>query len=101
MADLVDGLLLLSYPLHPPGRPDKHRTEHFPRPPAPALFVHDAKDSFGSIEEMRSATALIPARCELIEITGARHGLVGKRDPNEATAAAAARVVEGFREFFG
>src|SRR5579871_4641803 len=53
------GLLLLSYPLHPPRRPAELRTAHFPRLVLRALFVHGARDPFGSLEEMRAALDLI------------------------------------------
>jgi hypothetical protein len=68
-------LLLFSYPLHPPGRPDRLRTEHFPRLRAPAVFVQGAADPFGSIVELRSARSLIPAPTKLIAIEGAGHDL--------------------------
>jgi uncharacterized protein len=70
-----DGLLLLSYPLHPPKKPDDVRTSHFPRLRTPALFVHGTADPFGSIEEMRSAIELIPASSQLITINSAGHDL--------------------------
>jgi predicted alpha/beta-hydrolase family hydrolase len=69
------GLLLLSYPLHPPRRPAEMRTSHFPQLALPALFAHGSRDPFGSFEEMRAALALIPARTELLEIEGAGHDL--------------------------
>src|SRR5579863_7538516 len=72
---LVEALLLLSYPLHPPGKPDKPRTAHFPSLRTPALFVHGTKDPFGTIEEVAEALKLIPARHELIEVDGAGHDL--------------------------
>ena len=62
MPDLIDGLLLLSYPLHPPGKPQQFRTAHFPKLNMPALFVHGSRDPFGSFEELKSALALIPRR---------------------------------------
>src|SRR5271169_3034909 len=46
--DLMSALLLFSYPLHPPGKPDRLRTEHFPRLRVPAVFVHGTGDPFGS-----------------------------------------------------
>ena len=52
---LVERLLLLSYPLHPPQRPGELRTAHFPRLQVPALFVHGTRDGFGSINEMTAA----------------------------------------------
>jgi predicted alpha/beta-hydrolase family hydrolase len=53
--DLVDGLLLLSYPLHPPKSPADLRTKHFPKLMTPAFFVHGTHDPFGTIAEMQSA----------------------------------------------
>jgi uncharacterized protein len=75
---LVEGLLLLSYPLHPPKKPAELRTEHFPFLQAPALFVHGTRDRFGEISEMQSALRLIPALTELLPITGAGHELLTK-----------------------
>jgi predicted alpha/beta-hydrolase family hydrolase len=76
---LVDGLLLLSYPLHPPRRPADLRTAHFPDLQARALFVHGTRDPFGSIDEMSAAVALIPAQTMLFPIEGAGHDLRGGR----------------------
>jgi uncharacterized protein len=73
--DLVSGLLLLSYPLHPPGKPEQLRTQHLPNLRTPSLFVHGANDPFGSIEEMSGALRLIPARNELMTVEGAGHDL--------------------------
>ena len=53
--DLADGLLLLSYPLHPPRKPDQPRTGFFPEWRTPALFVHGTRDPFGTLEELRGA----------------------------------------------
>jgi uncharacterized protein len=73
--DLVDALLLFSYPLHPPNKPRQLRTEHLPNLRIPALFVHGTKDPFGSIEEMRGALHVIPAKTQLVVIEGAGHDL--------------------------
>jgi hypothetical protein len=83
---LVDGLLLLSYPLHPPRKPQELRTDHFPNLKTPALFVHGSRDGFGSIEEMTAALKLIPARTELLAVQGAGHELVSARTVAEVTA---------------
>jgi uncharacterized protein len=72
--DVAAGLLLFSYPLHAPGRSDL-RSAHFARITRPALFVHGTRDPFGSIDEMRSALALLGGPHELIPIEGARHDL--------------------------
>ena len=73
--EVADALLLLSYPLHPPNRPDKPRTSHFPALRTPSLFVHGAKDPFGTIEEMRAALETIPAAKELVTLDGLGHDL--------------------------
>ena len=73
--ELVDALLLLSYPLHPPKEPQQLRTAHFPSLQTPALFVHGTRDPFGSIEEIRAALRAIPGRTEVVAIERAPHGL--------------------------
>lgn len=73
--ELAASLLLFSYPLHPPGQPDRLRTEHFPRLRAPALFVQGTADPFGSTAELRAAIALIPAATRLLSVEGAGHDL--------------------------
>jgi uncharacterized protein len=73
--DLVSALLLFSYPLHPPGKSDRLRTEHFSRLRVPALFVQGTADPFGSIAELRAALPLIPTTTRLIPIEGAGHDL--------------------------
>jgi predicted alpha/beta-hydrolase family hydrolase len=72
---LVDRLLLLSYPLHPPKKPEQLRTAHFSKLQTPALFVHGSKDPFGSIDEVRAALELIPAATILSIIEKAGHDL--------------------------
>ena len=72
---LADALLLLSYPLHPPRKPDQLRTAHFPRLRTPALFVHGTRDPFGSIDEMREALRAIPAHHKLVEADKLGHEL--------------------------
>jgi len=73
--DLVSGLLLLSYPLHPPRKPEQLRIQHLPNLHTPSLFVHGTRDPFGSIEEVERALQLIPARKELLKVEGAGHDL--------------------------
>jgi uncharacterized protein len=73
--EVVEALMLLSYPLHPPGKPDKPRTAHFPALRIPALFVHGTKDPFGTIEELTEALKMIPSKTELIAVEGAGHDL--------------------------
>jgi predicted alpha/beta-hydrolase family hydrolase len=77
--EVADALLLLSYPLHPPDKPDKLRADHFPALRTPSLFVHGTKDPFGTIAEMRVALEMIPARKELLPIDGVGHDLARGR----------------------
>jgi predicted alpha/beta-hydrolase family hydrolase len=72
---IADGLLLLSYPLHPPAKPAQMRTAHFADLRTPAVFIHGTKDPFGTQAEMQSAISLIPARTQLIFVEGAGHDL--------------------------
>jgi hypothetical protein len=74
----ADGLTLFSYPLHPPGKPDRLRTEHFGSIRVPTVFTHGGSDPFGSLDELRAAVALIPAPTGIVEIAGARHDLASK-----------------------
>ena len=96
---VADGLLLLSYPLHPPGKPEQLRVQHLPQIKVPAMFVHGTHDPFGSIEEIEAARKLIPARTKLVPVESAGHDLgfkgKSKRD------ALPSRIVEEFRQFFG
>jgi hypothetical protein len=92
---LVDTLLLLSYPLHPPRAPEQMRTQHFPRLETPTLFVSGMRDGFGTITELETAVRLIPARTELLPVEGAGHELIGKRNRDALPRA----VIEAFRSF--
>ncbi len=71
-------LVLVSYPLHPPGRLDRLRIEHFPALDVPCLFVSGTRDAFGSPEELESATAMIPGPVTHVWLEGGDHGLRGK-----------------------
>jgi predicted alpha/beta-hydrolase family hydrolase len=73
--ELVSGLVLLSYPLHPPRRLEQLRTQHLPNLRTPSLFVHGTRDPFGSVEEMERALRLIPAKTELVVVEGGGHDL--------------------------
>jgi uncharacterized protein len=72
---VADGLLLLSYPLHPPGKPAQLRVEHFSTLRVPTLFVHGTRDPFGSVDELREAIKRIPVAARLQVVDGAGHGV--------------------------
>ncbi len=88
--DLAAGLLLLSYPLHPPRRPADLRTAHFPKLTTPALFVHGARDPFGSTAGMSAALESIAGPHRLVTIEGAGHDLGAKKSAARAASAALA-----------
>jgi predicted alpha/beta-hydrolase family hydrolase len=92
---LVDGLLLLSYPLHPPGRPAQLRTAHFGGLKLPVMFVSGTKDAFGTTEELQTAIKLIPGRTRLASIDGAGHSLLTKTNKVELPG----KIVREFEEF--
>ena len=96
---LVSGLLLLSYPLHPPRKPEQLRVQHLPNLRTPSLFVHGTRDPFGTIEEMMKAIDLIPAKNELLEVEGAGHdlGFKGKVQAQELPPLIVGRFQELFR----
>jgi predicted alpha/beta-hydrolase family hydrolase len=71
------GLVLISYPLHPPGKPDSLRVEHLPRLSVPCLFIHGSRDPFGSPAELQHWTATIPGRVTHHWIEGRGHDLKG------------------------
>ena len=86
----VDVLTLFSYPLHPPGKPERARTEHLPDIAVPTVFTHGTSDPFGTLDEVRAAAALIPAPTQIVEIAGARHDLGSKTLDVPGLAVAAA-----------
>lgn len=95
---LVSGLLLLSYPLHPPRRREQQRTQHLPDLRTPTLFVHGTQDPFGSIDELERAIKMIPARTRLLTVEGAGHdlGFKGKTKKEELPE----KIRSEFAEFF-
>ncbi len=84
----ASALVLVSYPLHPPKRPDDLRTAHFPQIEVPCLFVHGSRDPFGTPEELRAHAEAIPGGADHVVIEGGRHELAG-HDAAIAAAVAA------------
>lgn len=95
---LAAGLLLISYPLHPPRKPEQQRTQHLPDLRTPALFVHGSRDPFGSIAEIEQALKMIPAKTKLLAIEGAGHdlGFKGKAKQEELPKL----IFSAFTKFF-
>ena len=73
----VAGLVLLCYPLHPPGKPDRLRVEHLSRLDVPTLFISGDRDPFGTPDELADAVARIPGPVSVVTVPGARHELKG------------------------
>ena len=73
--ELAQAMLLLSYPLHAPGKPEQLRVQHFPGLSLPCLFVEGTRDPFATVEEIRAALKLIPGRTELLTVDNAGHDL--------------------------
>lgn len=81
------GLVLVSYPLHPPGRPEKLRTEHLPQLGVPCLFVSGTRDAFATVDELEAASALVAGPVTHVWLDGGDHGL-RRRDAEVAAAVA-------------
>jgi len=96
--ELAAGLLLLSYPLHPPRKPEQQRTQHLPDLRTAVLFVHGTRDPFGTISELERAIKMIPARTKLVAMEGAGHdlGFKGKARAEELPGL----VLSEFEGFF-
>ena len=71
--DGIAGLVLLGYPLHPPGQPEKLRTRHLPAIRAPMLIVQGSRDAFGTPEELQPVLAPLKAATELFVVAGGDH----------------------------
>jgi hypothetical protein len=95
---VADGLLLLSYPLHPPGKPEQPRTQHLPHIRVPVMFVHGMHDPFGTIDEIESARKLIPGKTLLVPVESAGHDLGFKGKPKPQ--ALPSLVIGEFKRFF-
>ncbi|HXY49451.1 MAG TPA: alpha/beta fold hydrolase [Terriglobales bacterium] len=97
--ELVNGMLLLSYPVHPPGKAEQLRVQHWPKLRAPSLFVHGTRDPFGTVAEMENALKLIPVRTQLLAVAGAGHDL-NARKGQAAGESVVNSIVSGFEAFF-
>lgn len=71
----IAGLVFLGYPLHPPGRPDKMRSEHLPKIKAPMLFVQGSRDAFGTKDEIANVIKKLKLPAELFVVEGGDHSL--------------------------
>ena len=83
----VNGLVLLGYPLHPPGRPDQLRDAHLPSVGRPMLFVQGSRDTFGTPAELKPVLDRLSPAPALHVIGGGDHSFkVGGRDAKKQAA---------------
>ena len=75
----IAGVVLLGYPLHPPGKPDQPRTAHLPRIRVPLLIVQGERDPFGTPVELRQALEPIASRVTLHAVEKGDHSLAPSR----------------------
>ena len=75
-ADDAAGLVLLGYPLHPPGKPKQRRDAHLPRVGAPMLFIQGSRDAFGTPEELAPVVRGLSRGSRVFVIEGGDHSLV-------------------------
>lgn len=85
------GLVLLGYPLHPPGKPQQQRRRHLPDIAAPMLFVQGARDSFGTPDELRPVLETLRA-AELIVVEQGDHSFAVPKRAGIAQGAVHAAV---------
>ena len=83
----IKGLVLLGYPLHPPGRPDQRRDKHLPAIQQPMLFVQGSRDAFGTPAELEPVLAALPRKATLHVVPGGDHSFkVTRADRAERAA---------------
>jgi uncharacterized protein len=84
----IAGLVLLGYPLHPPGRPDTLRAAHLPAVKRPMLFIQGSRDTFGRPDELAPILAPLVPSPTLYVVEGGDHSLkIARRDPKHQAAA--------------
>ena len=91
-AEEVGGLVLLGYPLHPPGRPEQLRTRHLPAISVPMLIVQGERDAFGTPDELRPVLRKLKAKSELYVVAGGDHSFKVPKSAGTPQAEVHARV---------
>lgn len=99
--DFIDGLVFLGYPLHPPGRPDKLRSEHLPKIKAPLLFVQGARDAFGTKQEIAATIRKLKLPAKLYAIEGGDHSLKVPKSTGVMQQDVYRQVMDEIREWTG
>ncbi len=96
------GLILHGYPLHPPGKPDRLRVEHWPQVPVNTLFLQGSRDAFGTADEIEAHVTKLPRRATVLRVDGGDHSLdvAGVHAP-DGVRRPAVEVVERLAEPIG
>jgi predicted alpha/beta-hydrolase family hydrolase len=97
----IGGVVLLGYPLHPPGRPDKLRVAHLPKVPVPMLFVQGSRDTFGSPAELAPYADSLPAGGRIFAVEGGDHSLTPPKKGGDTLPAVMGRVADEIARFVG
>jgi predicted alpha/beta-hydrolase family hydrolase len=97
--DGAAGLVLLGYPLHPPGRADNLRIEHFPQLKMPVLFVSGTRDAFGSPDELKKNAKKIKGKVSWHWIETGDHGFKTLKSSGISTDTALAAAAEAVVSF--
>jgi predicted alpha/beta-hydrolase family hydrolase len=95
----IAGLVLLGYPLHPPGKPAQLRSAHLPRVKAPMLFVQGARDAFGTPEELGPIVRALPSGSTMFVVEGGDHSLARPKSSGESLDQVIARVADEIVRF--
>jgi predicted alpha/beta-hydrolase family hydrolase len=97
----IAGLVLLGYPLHPPGQPQKLRAEHLPRVNVPMLFVQGQRDTFGAPDELGPIVKRLSSGTRLFVIEGGDHSLSRPKSSGETLDQTLDRVAAEVARFTG
>jgi predicted alpha/beta-hydrolase family hydrolase len=96
----ADGLVFFSYPLHPPGKPEKLRDAHLSDVAVPMLFIQGTRDPFARPDLLAAVLARLDERAQLLSIEGGDHSLRTPGGPRDG-AGIAARLAPAVAEFVG
>ncbi len=95
----VAGVVLLGYPLHPPGKPEQLRVAHLPKVRAPMLFIQGSRDAFGGAEELAPFLVGLSPGTRLFPVDGGDHSLVRPKSSGETLAMTMGRVADEIAAF--
>jgi predicted alpha/beta-hydrolase family hydrolase len=93
-AEGIAGLVLLGYPLHPPGKPEQLRTKHLPAIAVPMLIVQGEHDSFGTPDGLRPVLRTLKAKAELFVVEAGDHSFKVPKSAGTPQAQVHARVLD-------